>query len=91
MWEWSYKNDDCLNSNDDDLEKVNDDHLYTFDNFDPKNWNVLDSKMIDVLVEKCPKEICQLKRVQKISSKDAFLQSGTIEFYWMEENAKEIG
>ena len=45
------KNADCLNSDDDDLEKVND---YKFDVFDPRNWNVFESKMIDILVENSP-------------------------------------
>ena len=59
------KNADCLNSNDDDLEKVNDEHLYTFDIFDPRNWNVLDSKMINVLVEKGPKRDMSIKKGPK--------------------------
>ncbi|CAN0925948.1 Zinc finger MYM-type protein 1 [Linum grandiflorum] len=60
--------DDVENSNfDDDFEKI--------DIFDPRRWDSLDSKMIDILVEKGPKRDLSIEKGPKDKFSKRFLAS----------------
>ncbi|XP_057252293.1 uncharacterized protein LOC130592131 [Beta vulgaris subsp. vulgaris] len=53
------ENNNVANENNHGLDESND-NQFGLDIFDPRNWDTLNSKMIEMLVEKGPKETCLL-------------------------------
>ncbi|KAJ9539215.1 hypothetical protein OSB04_031948 [Centaurea solstitialis] len=68
-----------------------DDTFNNLDIFDPRNWDVLDSKMIDILVAKGPKRDLSIQKGPKDRFSKRFLPHGILEFCQMEKSLIETG
>ncbi|OEL17643.1 hypothetical protein BAE44_0021338 [Dichanthelium oligosanthes] len=63
--------------------------FFLADIFDPRYWDSLDQKMVDILVQKDPKRGLLFRKVLKIDYPEGFLQHYTLEFYHMERSVIE--
>ena len=64
---------------------------FPFDIFDPRNWDALDPKMIDVLVQKGPKRESSIQQGKRDNLLEGFLQYHILEFSQMGKSVTENG
>ena len=73
----SPESEDVLEDNDNNNAEQSNPFEHLLDIFDPRNWNALDSKMIDLLVMKGPKRDCSIMS----GPKDKFFRRFTANLY----------